>query len=85
MPSAHTVQDNVNDTHSLTSDASEDETHSRISRDHDPEVENLTSHSRRRRRKTRRRTMGMERPEYINKGTSILPFHGCLSHEELRE
>ncbi len=29
--------------------------------------------------------MGMERPEYINKGTSILLFHGRLSHEELRE
>ncbi len=45
MSSAHTVQDNVNDSHSSASDASEDEAHSRISRDHDPEVENLTSYS----------------------------------------
>ncbi len=29
--------------------------------------------------------MGMERPEYTNKGASILLFHGRPSHEELRE
>ncbi len=88
MPSAHIVQDNDNDSHSLVSDASEGEADSRtphISQDHDPEVENLTSHSRRRRRKPRRRTMGMERPEYTSKGTSILLFHGRPPHEELRE
>ncbi len=84
-PEVETIQDNDNDSDSSASDASESEAHSRISRDHDPEVENLMSHSPRRRRKTRRRTMGMERPEYINKGASILLSHGRPSHEELRE
>ncbi|PBK65626.1 hypothetical protein ARMSODRAFT_917406 [Armillaria solidipes] len=85
MPSAHTVQDNDNDSHSLASDASEGEAHSRtphIFRDHDPEVEILTSHSRRRRRKPRRRTMGMERPEYINKGNDPFDYEKKFAEDK---
>ncbi|KAK0466961.1 uncharacterized protein EV420DRAFT_657201 [Desarmillaria tabescens] len=75
MSSDRAAQDHENDSHSLVSDASEGEAHSKtphISHDHVPEVENLTSYSRRRRRKSRRRTMGMERPEYIVRGND--PF-----------
>ncbi|KAK0475946.1 hypothetical protein EDD18DRAFT_1115848 [Armillaria luteobubalina] len=59
----------------MPSDASEGEPRPRtahISQHHGPEVEKLTSHYQPRRRKTRRRTMGMERTEYINKGND--PF-----------
>ncbi|KAK0448776.1 hypothetical protein EV421DRAFT_1484787 [Armillaria borealis] len=76
MPSVRTVQDNEDNSHSSASDDSESEAHSRtphISQDDGPAAENLTSYSQRRRRKSRRRTMGMERPEYIVKGND--PFN----------
>ncbi len=82
MPSVRTVQDSEDNSHSSAPDVSESEAHSRtphISQDNGPEVENLTSYSQRRRRKSRRRTMGMERPEYIVKGPSILLFHWPLA------
>ncbi|KAK0455559.1 uncharacterized protein EV420DRAFT_577435 [Desarmillaria tabescens] len=90
MPSVHAAQDNENDSHSLVSDASEGEPHSRtphISQDQGPEVENLTSYSRRRRRKSRRRTMGMERSEYIVRGNDPFDYEQKFpedkQHEEL--
>ncbi|KAK0498085.1 hypothetical protein EDD18DRAFT_1378287 [Armillaria luteobubalina] len=55
---------------SSASDTSKGEAHSRTppsSQGYDPKVKKLTSHSQHRRCKTRRRIMGMERAEYINK------------------
>ncbi|KAK0455545.1 uncharacterized protein EV420DRAFT_1644773 [Desarmillaria tabescens] len=90
MSSVHAAQDNENDSHSLASNASEGEPHSRtphISQDQGPEVENLTSYSRRRRRKSRRRTMGMERSEYIVRGNDPFDYEQKFpedkQHEEL--
>ncbi len=62
------------DNHSSTSDDSEDDNHSKASRPdgnrrpdgaQQPEVNNST---RRRRRKSKRKTMGIHRPEYVVKG-----------------
>ncbi|KAK0446718.1 hypothetical protein EV421DRAFT_2053744, partial [Armillaria borealis] len=79
MTSIHAKQSNNNDGHSRTSDDSEDDDHSRASRvdsqpddGQQPEVQNLTSYSRRRRRKSRRKTMGIHRPEYAVRGSD--PF-----------
>ncbi len=79
MPAVHTIQDNQDNNHH---DGSESEAHSATpytSQDNGLEAENLTSYSQPRRRKSRRRTMGMERPEYIVKGVSILLFHRPLA------
>ncbi|KAK0455548.1 uncharacterized protein EV420DRAFT_1765585 [Desarmillaria tabescens] len=90
MPSVRTVQDNDNDNHSSASDSSDREPHARtphISQDQGPEVENLTSYSRRRRHKSRRRTMGMERSEYIVRGNDPFDYEQKFpedkQHEEL--
>ncbi len=65
------------DNHSSTSDDSEDDNHSRASRPEgnyqpddakQPEVQNST---RRRRRKSRRKTMGIHRPEYVVRGVFL--------------
>ncbi|SJK98039.1 uncharacterized protein ARMOST_01295 [Armillaria ostoyae] len=78
MSSIHTSRDSDNDNHSETSGSSEGDAHSNthsqahITQDHGPEAENLTSYSQRRRRKSRRKTMGMHRPDYIIRGSD--PF-----------
>ncbi|KAK0498081.1 hypothetical protein EDD18DRAFT_77232 [Armillaria luteobubalina] len=68
-------QDINDDSDSSASDVSEGEEHSgtsHISQDRNPKVKKSTSPSRRRRHKTRRRIMGMERAEHISKGNN--PF-----------
>ncbi|PBK72335.1 hypothetical protein ARMSODRAFT_909938 [Armillaria solidipes] len=77
--SVHAAQIDDDDSHSSTSDDSEDDDHSRASRvdtqpddGQQPEVQNSTSYSRRRRRKSRRKTMGIHRPEYVVRGSD--PF-----------
>ncbi len=79
--SVHAAQiDDDDDSHLSTSDDSEDDDHSRASRldgqpddGQQPEVENSTSYSRRRRRKSRRKTMGIRRPEYVVRGVFLSP------------
>ncbi len=73
MPSIHDTQsDGDDDNISSASDVSGGDGHPRTSHDNNqpqqPEAENLTSYSRRRRRKSRRKTMGIHRPEYVVKG-----------------
>ncbi|PBK99383.1 hypothetical protein ARMGADRAFT_500737 [Armillaria gallica] len=78
--SVHAAQIDGDDSHLSTSDDSEDDDHFRASRvdsqpdgRQQPEVENPTSYSRRRRRrKSRRKTMGIHRPEYAVRGSD--PF-----------
>ncbi|SJL03776.1 uncharacterized protein ARMOST_07133 [Armillaria ostoyae] len=77
MPSIHDTQsDGDDDNISRASDVSGDDGHPRTSHDNNqpqqPEAENLTSYSRRRRQKSRRKTMGIHRPEYVVKGSD--PF-----------
>ncbi|KAK0492233.1 hypothetical protein EDD18DRAFT_1357893 [Armillaria luteobubalina] len=75
MPSVRTLQDNEDNSHSSASDDSEGEARPEtphVSQDNGPEAEIWTSYSQRRLRKSRRRTMGMERAEYIVKGND--PF-----------
>ncbi|SJK97122.1 uncharacterized protein ARMOST_00373 [Armillaria ostoyae] len=85
MPSVHTIQDNYDDNHH---DGSESEAHSatpHTSRDEGPAAENLTSYSQRRRRKSRRRTMGMERIEYIIKGSDPFDYEQKFSEDKQHE
>ncbi|SJL03775.1 uncharacterized protein ARMOST_07132 [Armillaria ostoyae] len=77
--SVHAAQIDDDDSHSSTSDDSEDDDHSRASRvdsqpddGQQPEVQNSTSYSRRRQRKSRRKTMGIHCPEYVVRGSD--PF-----------
>ncbi|KAK0238882.1 hypothetical protein EDD85DRAFT_951100 [Armillaria nabsnona] len=68
MPSIHDTQsDSDDDNISRASDVTEDDGHPRTSHDNNqpqqPEAENLTSYSRRRRRKSRRKTMGIHRSD----------------------
>ncbi len=77
--SVHAAQIDGDDSHLSTSDDSEDDDHFRASRvdsqpdgRQQPEVENPTSYSRRRRRrKSRRKTMGIHRPEYAVRGVFL--------------
>ncbi|PBK99428.1 hypothetical protein ARMGADRAFT_1074304 [Armillaria gallica] len=76
--SVHAAQIDDDDSHSSTSDDSEDDDHSRASRvdsqpddGQQPEVQNSTSYSRRRRRKSKRKTMGIHRPEYVVRGVFL--------------
>ncbi|KAK0217932.1 hypothetical protein IW262DRAFT_1103165 [Armillaria fumosa] len=77
MPSIHDTQsDSDDDNMSRTSDEPGDDGLKRTSHDNNQpqqsEADNLTSHSRRRRRKSRCKTMGIHRPEYVVKGSD--PF-----------
>ncbi|PBK99422.1 hypothetical protein ARMGADRAFT_1074298 [Armillaria gallica] len=76
--SVHATQNDDDDSHSSTSNDSEDDDHSRASRvdgqpddGQQPEVQNSTPYSRRRRRKSRRKTMGIHRPEYAVRGVFL--------------
>ncbi|KAK0488935.1 hypothetical protein IW261DRAFT_1414372 [Armillaria novae-zelandiae] len=88
MPSIHdTPSDSDDDNISRASDASGDDGHTMTSHDNNqpqqPEADNLTSHSRRHRRKSRRKTMDIHRPEYVAKGSD--PFdYGQNSPEDTR-
>ncbi|KAK0448784.1 hypothetical protein EV421DRAFT_1999922 [Armillaria borealis] len=85
MPSTHTIKDN-HDKNSL--DGSEGGGYSRTPRipQYDgPEAENLTSYSQRRRHKSRRRTMGMERPEYIVKGNDPFDYEQKFPEDKRHE
>ncbi|KAK0240667.1 hypothetical protein EDD85DRAFT_900944, partial [Armillaria nabsnona] len=85
MPAVHTIQDNQDNNHH---DGSESEAHSAtpyISQDDGPAAENLTSYSQRRRRKSRRRTMGMERPEYIVKGNDPYDYEQKFPEDKRHE
>ncbi|KAK0476770.1 hypothetical protein IW261DRAFT_1367571, partial [Armillaria novae-zelandiae] len=76
MPSVRILQDNEDNSYLSASDYSNGEANSEIphvSQDNSPEAEMWTSYSQRRRRKSRRRTMGVERTEYIIKGSD--PFN----------
>ncbi|KAK0505125.1 hypothetical protein EDD18DRAFT_1274679, partial [Armillaria luteobubalina] len=88
MLSVRTVQDNEDNSHLSASDDSESEFHSEathVSQDNAPESEIWTSYSRRRRRKSRRRTMGMERPEFIVKGNDPFDYEQKFPEDKRHE
>ncbi|KAK0238837.1 hypothetical protein EDD85DRAFT_522103 [Armillaria nabsnona] len=77
--------------HSSTSDDSEDDNHSRASRPdgnhqpdsaQQPEVNNST---RRRRRKSKRKTMGIHRPEYVVKGSDPFDYEQKFPEDKRHE
>ncbi|SJL03734.1 uncharacterized protein ARMOST_07091 [Armillaria ostoyae] len=77
MPSIHDIQsDSDDDNVSRASNVSGDDSRPRTPHDNNQpqqsEAENLTSYSRRRRRKSKRKTMGIHRPEYVVRGSD--PF-----------
>ncbi|KAK0195062.1 hypothetical protein F5146DRAFT_950309, partial [Armillaria mellea] len=76
----HTIQENPDDSESEGQSRTP-----RISQDDGPEVETLTSYSQRRRRRSRRRTMGMERIEYIIKGSDPFDYEQKFSQDKRHE
>ncbi|PBK95492.1 hypothetical protein ARMGADRAFT_1145748 [Armillaria gallica] len=53
--------------------------------DDGPRAENSTSYSQRRRCKSRRRTMGMERPEYVVKGSDPFDYEQKFPEDKQQE
>ncbi|SJL03725.1 uncharacterized protein ARMOST_07082 [Armillaria ostoyae] len=86
----HTTQAESDDSHSSTSDDSEDDNHFRARPDgnrqpdgaQQPEVENST---RRRRRKSRRKTMGIHRPEYVVRGNDPFDYEQKFPEDKRHE
>ncbi|KAK0238881.1 hypothetical protein EDD85DRAFT_1022338 [Armillaria nabsnona] len=90
--SVHAAQIDDDNSHSSTSEDSEDDDHSRASRvdsqpddGQQPEVQNSTSYSRRRRRKSRRKTMGIHRPEYVVRGSDPFDYEQKFPEDKRHE